>query len=69
MPTEDEKIDILRLYIIVEVTPEHSGGRLCRLYSTTGGKQGASIPIEALYNDLYFSMLARVDVIESEQYA
>jgi len=69
MPTDEELVRVLKLYIIVEVTPEHSGGRLCRLYSTTGGKQGASIPIEALYNDLYFSMLARVDVIESEQYA
>lgn len=67
MPTNDEEmVRVLKLYSMVELTPETRGGRRCQLYSVTGEEQGVSTSVEALYNDLYFMMIAKVDLIESE---
>jgi len=67
MPTDEELVRVLKLYSVVELTLETSGGRRCQLYSITGKEQGVSTSVEALYNDLYFMMIAKVDLIESER--
>jgi len=54
------------LYSLVELTLDVSGRKLCHLYSITGEEQGVSTSVEALYTDVYFMMLFKVDLIESE---
>ena len=66
MQTDDEMVKVLMLYSLVELTLDVSGRKLCHLYSITGEEQGVSTSVEALYTDVYFMMISKVDLIESE---
>jgi len=66
MQTDDEMVKVLMLYSLVELTLDINGEKRWNLYSITGEEQGVSTSVEALYTDVYFMMISKVDLIESE---